>query len=61
MYMGQTLHHLWLTYFCSTLRISEFEKKKTTKDFVAAQKTGNIFNFIDDLAAINDGEEFEKA
>ena len=58
MYMGQTPHHLWLTCSYSTLRISEFEKKK---DLITAQKIGNIFNFIDDLAAINYGEEFDKA
>ena len=63
MYMGQTLHHLWLTCSYCTLRISEFEKKQKnkSKDLITAQKIGSIFNFIDDLAAINDGEEFEKA
>ena len=31
------------------------------KDLVKAQKIGNVFRFIDALAALNDGGEFENA
>ena len=50
--------------FMANLFLFYFEdkwiRKTKRKDLILARKFGNVFRFIDDLAAINDSGEFEK-